>query len=61
MEYLSYKDIAAQLDRIRPGSVVYLVSDIMQLVFACKKHGESFDANAFIDSLQRKIGPEGTL
>lgn len=61
MAYLSYRDIPAQLAHIQPGGVVYLVSDIMQLVFACKKGGEKFDANAFLDALLQRLGPEGTL
>lgn len=61
MPYLSYLNIAAQLSRIPSGGVLYLVSDIMQLVFACKKGGEKLDANAFLDTLLEKIGPDGTL
>lgn len=61
MEQISYRDIAKRLDGIRRGSVVYLVSDIMRLVFACRKNGEKFSADAFLDSLLQVIGPEGTL
>lgn len=60
-EYVSYLDIADRLDAIKKGDVVYVVSDVLELAKQAREHGERFDRDAFLTSLQKKVGEEGTL
>ena len=60
-EYISYQNIIDQIDDIQKGDIVYLVSDILELSVVTKENGEKFDRNLFIDTLLRKVGPEGTV
>lgn len=61
MEYISYLDIADKVSGINKGGVVYLVSDILEFTKTAKQHGERFDRNLFINSIQDVLGANGTL
>lgn len=61
MEYVSYRQIMEQLDEIGEGDIIYVVSDIFELVKISRENGERFDRNLFIDTLQQKVGSSGTL
>lgn len=61
MEYISYLKIIDNIARLKKGDVVYVVSDILNLVKVSKRHGEGFNRDLFINKLQKKIGVEGTL
>jgi len=58
--YISYKDILSEID-IKKGDVVFVGSSILQLICVCRKNGEKFNPDVFIDSIINKIGDEGTL
>ncbi len=58
--YVSYKDIVSQID-IQAGDVVNVSSDVLKLACVCRKNGENFDPNLFIDSILEKVGPKGTV
>lgn len=60
IEYIPYMKLIDYLD-VKKGDIVYIASQILGLAFNCKKHGETFDANLFIDSIQNKIGKQGTI
>lgn len=60
-EYISYKEIIDRIDDIKEGDKVYLISDILELSVVSKKNGEKFDRDIFIDTLMKKVGPEGTV
>lgn len=60
-KYVSYLEIAKMLKRIQKGDVVYVVSDILELVKETREHGERFDRDLFLTSLQEAVGEEGTL
>ncbi len=61
MQYVSFENVICQLDDIRPGDILYIISDILSLSVVCRENGERFDCNLFIDSILRKVGPEGTV
>jgi len=46
---------------IRPGSVLYISSDLKRLIYQAQKHKEKFQASLFLQSLRDYLGPEGTL
>lgn len=58
--YVSYKDIASQLD-LRKGEIVNVSSDVLKLLCVCRENGESFDADVFIDTILDRVGPQGTV
>lgn len=60
-EYISYLKIADELDNIQKGDVIYVVSDILELAKQSRENGERFDRDAFLTTLQEKVGEEGTL
>lgn len=55
----SYLSIATQLP-LKKDDVLFIASDLKQLVLDCKASGERFDVNAFIESFQEVLS-EGTL
>ncbi len=61
MQYIKIENLAENLKYINKGDVVYLVSDLMRLAFECRKNGEKFNADLFINALQEAVGEEGTL
>lgn len=58
--YVPYKQIAEQLE-LQVGDIVYVASNIVRLSIHAKRNNESFEPGGFIDSLQNRIGQEGTL
>jgi len=60
-QYISYENIIFELEQIKQGDIVYIVSDILKLSIACRENGERMDLNRFIDSIIKKVGPEGTV
>lgn len=60
-QYISYENIIFELEQIKQGDIVYIVSDILKLSVVCRENGERMDLNRFIDSIQQKVGPEGTV
>lgn len=60
MEYIPYLQIAENLD-IKKGDNIYLSSQVLRLAVICRKHGEHFDPDKFIDTFLEKIGDTGTL
>lgn len=59
-DYIPYTRIIDRI-QIAQGDIVVVSSDILSLLLACRKHGESFSADLFIDSLRRKVGHAGTV
>lgn len=59
-QYIPYEKIASKL-MIQKGDIIYLTSEVLGLARICKKNGEYFDPNRFIDSFLEIIGSEGTL
>ncbi len=59
-QHIAYTKIIDGLD-IHPGDVLFVTSDISRLAFHTIRAEGSFDANLFIDSIQQKLGSEGTL
>lgn len=60
MSYVSYLQIVNHID-IHRGDHILVSSDMSKLAYHCRKNGELFDGNLFIDTLMQKIGPTGTL
>ena len=60
MKYIKYLDIP-RICGIKKDDVVFVSSDITDLFITCKRNGEIFDANTFIDKLIESVGAEGTL
>ena len=60
-EYIPYERIIEQIDDIKQGDTVYIVSDILALSIASRENGERFDIQKFIDSILKKIGEDGTI
>lgn len=60
MEYVSYKEMI-QVLKIKPGSTIFVVADIVDLVLACIENKEAFDADIFIDSIIDAVGCDGTV
>ena len=59
-EYISYLDIAKQLE-LPKGAIVYLSSELIQIALLAKKNKERFDADNLIDSFLEVLGEKGTL
>lgn len=59
--YISCDKLAEQIDTIQKGDIVYVVSDVLELAKQAREHGERFDRDCFLESLQRKVGETGTL
>lgn len=60
-DYIAYDEIINQITDVKPGDIIYIVSDILQLSIVSRENGVRFDINKFIDSILEKVGPEGTL
>ncbi|MEG1457926.1 MAG: AAC(3) family N-acetyltransferase [Acetivibrio sp.] len=60
-EYCNYEKIMKNIERIKEGDVLYVVSDILELTKICKRNGEKFDRNRFIDTIIEKVGITGTV
>ncbi len=60
-QYISYQNILDNLDEIRNGDIVYVVSDILALSVQARENGERMNLDHFIDSIIGKAGPEGTV
>lgn len=58
--YIKLKNIADYLD-IKKGDRIFISSDIRQILMHCLKEKDDRDVNVFIDSLQKKVGREGTI
>lgn len=58
--YVPYLDLAAAIG-LQPKDRVYLSSDLMALAWNARQHGETFCADALLDSFQKQITEEGTL
>ena len=58
--YVPYLDLAAAVG-LQPKDRVYLSSDLMALAWNARQHGETFCADALLDSFQKQITEEGTL
>lgn len=61
MTYVPYQEIIKQIDGVKKGDIVYVVSDILELTKKARENGERFNISFFVKSLQEKIGEEGTL
>ncbi len=61
MGYVSCSLIAGELNQIKKGDIIYLVSDILELAKQAKRSGERFDRKGFLDGLMEVLGEEGTL
>lgn len=59
-DYVPYRQIAERLG-LKKGSVVNVSSDVLRLALEARAHGETFDANQFIEGLQEAVGPDGTI
>ena len=59
--YIRCSELVGQLDQIQEGNVVYVVSGVLELAKQAREHGERFDRDLFLDSLQKKVGKTGTL
>lgn len=59
--YISCTELAGHLGQIHKGDIVYVVSDVLELAKQAREHGDRFDRDAFLNSLQEKVGEEGTL
>jgi aminoglycoside 3-N-acetyltransferase len=59
-EYVSYLNLVDLLD-IQEKDVLLVSSDIQRVAYAAAKNGERFSPELLIESLQKKIGEEGTL
>jgi aminoglycoside 3-N-acetyltransferase len=59
-ESISFKSIADHLE-IQKDDVLLVSSDIQQLAMAALKNHEKFSSEGLIESLQNKLGNEGTL
>lgn len=59
-QHIPYSKIVDLLE-INPGDVLFVTSDISRLAFHTIRAEGGFDSNLFIDSLQQKLGSEGTL
>jgi len=46
---------------IERGDRVWLSSEIVKLVFLCRRTGDEFDASALLDGFKEAVGEEGTL
>lgn len=60
-EYICCAELAGHLKQIGRGDIVYVVSDVLELAKQAREHGERFDRDVFLNSLQEKVGKEGTL
>ena len=58
--YTPPEQIVSKLD-VTPSDLLLVGSDVLQLAVQIRAAGGQFDANAFIDDLLAKLGPEGTL
>ncbi len=61
MEFVSMQNLAENLKHIKKGAAVLVTTDITSLAYNCRKNGERFDPNVFINSLQKAVGENGTL
>ncbi len=59
-KYIPYRELPAHLD-IQEGDILYIASNILKLVHIARKNEGGFDSNAFIDSIQHKLGKNGTI
>lgn len=50
-----------QIDDIKEGDIVYVISDVLELAKISRMHGEKFDAQQFLDTIMKKVGIEGTI
>lgn len=57
----AYDEILGQLDNVKAGDTLYVVSDILQLSLFCREQKIHFDRNRFIDTIQEKVGNSGTI
>lgn len=58
---VQYCDIMKHIERLEKGDIVYVNSDILELMKATRMNGERFDINRFIDSMIEVVGEEGTI
>lgn len=61
MEYISYEAILDQIGDIAQGDLVYVISDILELVKNARNHEEKFDPTNFLSTLIHKVGETGTI
>ncbi len=59
-KHISYTKIIDGLD-INQGDILFVTSDISRLTYNTIRAEGGFDPNKFIDSIQQKLGSEGTL
>jgi aminoglycoside 3-N-acetyltransferase len=59
-KYIPYTEIVHFL-QISKGDILYVTSDIRELMITCRNNGEEFKCELFIESLQNAVGMEGTL
>ncbi|HOY30408.1 MAG TPA: AAC(3) family N-acetyltransferase [Bacteroidales bacterium] len=59
-KYIPYTKISDELD-IHEGDMVFIASDITKLSISAIRAEGAFDPDAFINSIQNKLGPKGTL
>lgn len=59
--YIRSADILSNIDDIKVGDVVYIISDIVRLSIVSRKKEGSFDVESFIDSVINKVGVAGTI
>jgi aminoglycoside 3-N-acetyltransferase len=58
--YCPYSEIVDHLE-IQKGDIVYIASNLIKLMRLAQKKEKEFSADKFIESFQKKVGPEGTL
>lgn len=61
MGYVPYTNIVEQIEGIRRGEMIYVISDVLELAKTAREYGEKFDAQKFLHTLMDKIGSEGTI
>ena len=59
-EYIPYQNIIEKLD-VNKGDTLILASNITKMAFLSSRKEGSFQSNLLIDSIQKKLGNEGTL
>lgn len=55
-----YVELVNSLD-VKKGDKIWLSSELIQLVFVCRKIGVQFDTSDLLNQFQNSIGEEGTL
>ena len=60
-DFTLYSEWLENLNWLKKGDCIYVVSDMLDLAKAYREHGVRLDMNEVIDGLQKFVGEEGTL